>query len=157
MASAVNKAAIMRESALKSAIFVGVPRVSEYLHLRTAFIWRGGLNRILQVILSLTALHEALDDEVKNALRTHSRRCELRISSSADLSHVPAIWLDISMLSFISLTHISRTATSENIESTVKRGKALWNSIYTPHADKLHDKLGSYHPDFICTYTFPFI
>jgi len=93
VANAVNKAAIMRESALKSTIFVGVPRV----------------------ILSLTALHEALDDEVKNALRTHSRR----------------------------------TATSENIESTIKRGKALWNSIYTPHADKLHDKLGSYHPDFI--------
>ncbi|KAF8232429.1 hypothetical protein L208DRAFT_934702 [Tricholoma matsutake] len=93
VANAVNKAAIIRESALKSTIFVGVPRV----------------------ILSLTALQEALDDEVKSALRTHSRR----------------------------------TATSENIESIIKRGKALWNSIYAPHADKLHGKLGSYHPDFI--------
>ncbi|KDR83535.1 hypothetical protein GALMADRAFT_235739 [Galerina marginata CBS 339.88] len=91
--SAVNKAALMRESALKSVIFIGVPRV----------------------ILSLAALHEALDDEVKHALRTNSRR----------------------------------TATSDNIESIVTRGKGLWNSIYTPHADKLHDKLGSYHPDFI--------
>ncbi|XP_006460168.1 hypothetical protein AGABI2DRAFT_135421 [Agaricus bisporus var. bisporus H97] len=91
--SAVNKAALMRESALKSVIFVGVPRV----------------------ILSLAALHEALDDEVKQSLRTESRR----------------------------------TATSENIESTVKRGRSLWDSIYAPHADKLHDKLGSYHPDFI--------
>jgi len=83
----------MRESALKSVIFVGVPRV----------------------ILSLAALHEALDGEVMQALRTKSHR----------------------------------TATSENIESTVKRGRALWDSIYAPHAVKLHDKLGSYHPDFI--------
>jgi hypothetical protein len=43
----------------------------------------------------------------------------------------------------------SRTATSENIETTMARGRALWHSIYEPHADKLHDKLGSYHPDFI--------
>ncbi|KAF9008875.1 hypothetical protein BDQ17DRAFT_1349114 [Cyathus striatus] len=91
--TAVNKAALMRESALKSVIFVGVPRV----------------------ILSLAALHEALDEEVKHALRTQSQR----------------------------------TATSDNIESIVTRGRALWDSIYTPHADKLHDKLGSYHPDFI--------
>ncbi|KAF8974392.1 hypothetical protein BDZ97DRAFT_1935297 [Flammula alnicola] len=91
--SAVNKAALMRESALKSVIFIGVPRV----------------------ILSLAALHEALDDEVKAALRTQSKR----------------------------------TATADNIESIVTRGKGLWNSIYPPHADKLHDKLGSYHPDFI--------
>jgi len=50
--TAVNKAALMRESALKSTIFIGVPRV----------------------ILSLAALHEALDDEVKEALRKYSRR-----------------------------------------------------------------------------------
>ncbi|KAJ2916492.1 hypothetical protein MD484_g3920, partial [Candolleomyces efflorescens] len=91
--TAVNKAALMRESALKSTIFVGVPRV----------------------ILSLAALHEALDPEVKEALRTSSRR----------------------------------TATPDNIDSTLTLGRALWNSIYTPHADKLHAKLGSYHPDFI--------
>ncbi|KAF8897354.1 hypothetical protein BD779DRAFT_1490375 [Infundibulicybe gibba] len=80
-------------AALKSTIFVGVPRV----------------------ILSLVALHEVLDDDVKNALRTQSRRI----------------------------------ATPDNIESITKRGRALWDSIYAPHADKLHDKLGSYHPDFI--------
>ncbi|TFK29305.1 hypothetical protein FA15DRAFT_664232 [Coprinopsis marcescibilis] len=91
--AAVNKAAIMRESALKSAIFVGVPRV----------------------ILSLAALHEALDEDVKAALRTHSRR----------------------------------TATPETVEQTWARGRALWDSVYTPHADKLYNKLGSYHPDFI--------
>ncbi|KAF8076204.1 hypothetical protein FPV67DRAFT_402790 [Lyophyllum atratum] len=93
VANAVNKAALMRESALKSAIFVGVPRV----------------------ILSLAALHEALDDDVKKSLRHQSRRL----------------------------------ATPGNIESTIVRGQALWNSIYAPHADKLHDKLGAYHPDFI--------
>ncbi|KAG6885347.1 hypothetical protein C0993_002823 [Termitomyces sp. T159_Od127] len=92
-AHAVNKAALMRESALKSTIFVGVPRV----------------------ILSLAELHGALDDDVKQALRSQCRRL----------------------------------ATPGNIESTIERGKALWNSIYTPHADKLHDKLGAYHPDFI--------
>jgi len=43
----------------------------------------------------------------------------------------------------------SRTSTPENIETTVARGRALWSSIYEPHADKLHAKLGSYHPDFI--------
>ncbi|KAK1236665.1 hypothetical protein PQX77_000021 [Marasmius sp. AFHP31] len=88
-----NRAAIIREAALKSTIFVGVPRV----------------------ILSLTALSEALDDDVKNELRKDSRR----------------------------------TPTPENIESTLARGQALWESIYAPHAQKLHDKLGSYHPDFI--------
>ncbi|KAL0581976.1 hypothetical protein V5O48_000034, partial [Marasmius crinis-equi] len=67
------------------------------------------------VILSLAALSEALDDDVKNALRKESRRI----------------------------------ATPENIESTVARGQGLWDSIYSPHAQKLHDKLGSYHPDFI--------
>ncbi|KAF5393823.1 hypothetical protein D9757_000191 [Collybiopsis confluens] len=91
---AVNRAAIIREAALKSTIFVGVPRV----------------------ILSLAALHETLDEDVKASLRKESTQ---------------------------------RITTPENIESTVKRGRALWDSIYTPHADKLHNKLGAYHPDFI--------
>ncbi|KIY49549.1 hypothetical protein FISHEDRAFT_65489 [Fistulina hepatica ATCC 64428] len=89
----VNKAALMREAAMKSTIFIGVPRV----------------------ILSLAALHEALDEDVRAALRKHSRR----------------------------------TDTPESIESTLTRGRALWDSIYAPHQDKLHDKLGGYHPDFI--------
>jgi len=29
-----------------------------------------------------------------------------------------------------------------------ERGQALWRSIYEPHADKLLNKLGGYHPDF---------
>jgi hypothetical protein len=45
--------------------------------------------------------------------------------------------------------YTSRTGTPKNIETTVARGRALWSSIYEPHADKLHAKLGSYHPDFI--------
>lgn len=73
--TAVNKAALMRESALKSVIFVGVPRVSNGIH----FSAQGGGRHHLkmfpfQVILSLAALHEALDGEVKQALRTKSHR-----------------------------------------------------------------------------------
>jgi len=91
---AVNRAAIIREAALKSTIFVGVPRV----------------------ILSLAAMHETLDEDVKVSLRKETTK---------------------------------RLANSNTIEATVMRGRALWDSIYAPHADKLHDKLGSYHPDFI--------
>ncbi|KAJ7179818.1 hypothetical protein C8R43DRAFT_1117169 [Mycena crocata] len=93
LGEAVNRAALIREAVLKSVIFVGVPRV----------------------ILSFAAFNEALDADVRTALRSQSRR----------------------------------DATSENIDSTIERGKALWRSIYAPHAEKLHDKLGSYHPDFI--------
>ncbi|EIN10356.1 hypothetical protein PUNSTDRAFT_119355 [Punctularia strigosozonata HHB-11173 SS5] len=49
---AIAKVAIMRESALKSSIFVGVPRT----------------------ILSLAGLHEALEDDVKSGLRTKNER-----------------------------------------------------------------------------------
>jgi len=83
----------MRESAFKSTIFVGVPRV----------------------ILSLEGLMRVLEDDVKKDLRTESLR----------------------------------TAGPESIELIKARGQALWNSIYEPHAVKLYNKLGSYHPDFI--------
>nr|GAT53961.1 predicted protein [Mycena chlorophos] len=89
----VNKAALVREAVLKSVIFVGVPRV----------------------ILSFAAFNEAMDPDVRAALRTASLR----------------------------------DGTPQNIDETVERGKALWRSIYRPHDEKLHDKLGSYHPDFI--------
>ncbi|KAF8505533.1 hypothetical protein F5888DRAFT_1649837, partial [Russula emetica] len=89
----VRNAALMREAALKSTIFVGVPRA----------------------IGALAGLTDALEDDVKAGLRTNSRR----------------------------------TATPENIGVIIARGTALWNSIYEPHAVKLHDKLASYHPDFI--------
>ncbi|OBZ76428.1 Dol-P-Man:Man(5)GlcNAc(2)-PP-Dol alpha-1,3-mannosyltransferase [Grifola frondosa] len=93
LAEAVDKAALIRESALKSCIFVGVPRT----------------------ILSLAGLHEALETDVTKGLRKESKR----------------------------------TATPENVDEITARGRALWASIYEPHAEKLHNKLGSYHPDFI--------
>ena len=45
-----------------------------------------------------------------------------------------------------------RTASPENIDAIIARGTALWNSIYEPHAVKLHNKLASYHPDLICMF-----
>ena len=42
-----------------------------------------------------------------------------------------------------------RAATPENVETIVARGRGLWASIYEPHAEKLYNKLGGYHPDFI--------
>jgi len=93
LVSSVKTAALMRESALKSAVFIGVPRV----------------------ILSLAGLMEVLEDDVKKDLRSESLR----------------------------------NANPENIELIKSRGRALWDSIYEPHAEKLHTKLGSYHPDFI--------
>ncbi|KAI5120511.1 hypothetical protein M0805_000096 [Coniferiporia weirii] len=89
----VDVAAKMREAALKSSIFVGVPRT----------------------ILSLASMTEAFEDDVNNGLRKESHR----------------------------------TVTPANAESYVGRGQALWKSIYEPHAEKLYNKLGAYHPDFI--------
>ncbi|KAH9045652.1 hypothetical protein EDB85DRAFT_1907740 [Lactarius pseudohatsudake] len=90
---AVRKAALIREAALKSTIFVGVPRT----------------------IGALAGLTDALEKDVKAGLRTDSRR----------------------------------KATPENIDAILADGMALWNSIYEPHAVKLYEKLGSYHPDFV--------
>lgn len=42
-----------------------------------------------------------------------------------------------------------RTVNTENVQEIVARGQKLWDSIYEPHAEKLWNKLGSYHPDFI--------
>lgn len=42
-----------------------------------------------------------------------------------------------------------RTVTSANVDEIVARGNALWASIYEPHAEKLRNKLGALHPDFI--------
>ncbi|OSX59190.1 hypothetical protein POSPLADRAFT_1183854 [Postia placenta MAD-698-R-SB12] len=93
LTEALDKAALMRESAMKSCIFVGVPRT----------------------ILSFAGMFEAFEDDVKKDLRNES----------------------------------IRIATPENIESIKARGQALWDTIYQPHAVKLYNKLGGYHPDFI--------
>ncbi|PCH41433.1 hypothetical protein WOLCODRAFT_24737 [Wolfiporia cocos MD-104 SS10] len=90
---ALAKAAAMREAALKSCIFVGVPRT----------------------ILSFAGMFEAFEDDVKRGLRKQP----------------------------------NRVATPDNIEAIKARGQALWDSIYQPHAVKLYNKLGGYHPDFI--------
>lgn len=39
------------------------------------------------------------------------------------------------------------------MDTIIARGRTLWNSIYEPYEDKLHDKLSSYHPDFMGEYT----
>lgn len=66
----VDIAAKMREAALKSVIFIGVPRVSmsalEYL--------QHSLSYACQTILSLAAMTEAFEDDVKGTLRTQSHR-----------------------------------------------------------------------------------
>lgn len=38
------------------------------------------------------------------------------------------------------------------MDAIVARGRILWDSIYEPHAVKLHNKLSSYHPDFMGEY-----
>ncbi|KFZ17374.1 hypothetical protein V502_04622 [Pseudogymnoascus sp. VKM F-4520 (FW-2644)] len=41
----------------------------------------------------------------------------------------------------------TRTLTPASIEQVQPRARALWNSIYDPHSDKLVDKLEAAHPD----------
>lgn len=70
---AVMKAAIMRESALKSTIFVGVPRT----------------------ILALSGLMEAVEEDVKGILRTESHRTSTPENIEAVLSRGQALWNSI--------------------------------------------------------------
>ena len=70
LGDSTNKAALMRESALKSTIFVGVPRV----------------------IISLTALHEALEDDVKASLRKESHRTATPGNVEAILHRGRGLW-----------------------------------------------------------------
>jgi hypothetical protein len=138
----------MREAALKSTIFVGVPRVCA-VHLsfsslsQTTFFssraddWRsrwsdrrarkgcqGWLaDRFAQVCSPTTPIFDVLSDK-----RTRAWVASRNAAVSS-----------------------SRNATPENIDAVISNGMALWNSIYEPHAVKLYEKLGSYHPDFTCT------
>jgi hypothetical protein len=95
------------------------------------------LSTYIQAIGALAGLTDALEDDVKAGLRTNSRRCVVFVSrhtsqQTTDPRH--------------------RTANAEDIDAVLARGTALWNSIYEPHAVKLHDKLASYHPDLICRF-----
>lgn len=40
-----------------------------------------------------------------------------------------------------------RGLSQQHIDETLRRGNALWDSIYRPFTDKLTDKLGQSHPD----------
>ncbi|KAH7887914.1 hypothetical protein F5I97DRAFT_922286 [Phlebopus sp. FC_14] len=70
---AVNKAALMREAALKSVIFVGVPRT----------------------ILSLTGLRDALEDDVYAALRKNSIREANPQNIEATIQRGMGLWKSI--------------------------------------------------------------
>lgn len=70
---AVDKAAIMREAALKSVIFVGVPRI----------------------INSLTGLREAIEDDVYAALRKHAARDAKPQNIEATIERGMVLWKSI--------------------------------------------------------------
>lgn len=63
----------MREAALKSTIFVGVPRVCGTIHLSLHVVLSIFFH--VQTIGALAGLTDALEDDVKAGLRTDSRRC----------------------------------------------------------------------------------
>ncbi|KAH8881674.1 hypothetical protein GQ53DRAFT_754127 [Thozetella sp. PMI_491] len=44
-------------------------------------------------------------------------------------------------------THPTRQITEANLGPSSKRGRALWDSVYTPFENKLYDKLAESHPD----------
>ncbi|KAJ7474803.1 hypothetical protein FB451DRAFT_1464883, partial [Mycena latifolia] len=72
-AEAVDKAVLIRETFLKSVIFVGVPRV----------------------ILSFAAFNEALDADVRTALRSESRRDATPQNIEATVERGKALWRSI--------------------------------------------------------------
>lgn len=90
-----------------------------------------------KTILSLAGLNEVLEDDVKAGLR--------KDGSSKRYHSVLHAWLIFRLLTFFR----HRVPTTENVGEILTRGKTLWQSIYTPHDEKLYNKLGSYHPDFI--------
>ena len=101
------------------------------------FVWFFG--SFPQVILSLAEFTNALERDVKERLpKTLTRFVFHRI-----LRCVSCRMQDDDP------TEITRT---EEVDAIVARGRILWDSIYEPHAVKLHDKLSSYHPDFMGEY-----
>ncbi|GAA5974973.1 hypothetical protein JCM11641_006785 [Rhodosporidiobolus odoratus] len=89
--NAVEYAAIMRETGLKTISFSGIPRAINNL----------------------------------GALRAH-----LPENVSSELSTTP-----------------TRELSSSTLSSTLSRGRTLWDSIYSPHHEKLLSKLSHSHPD----------
>ncbi len=76
----MRDAAFMREAALKSTIFVGVPRVCKSLTSHISFLLSCVLFVCEQAIGALAGLTGALEDDVKAGLRTNSRRCAVRFT-----------------------------------------------------------------------------
>jgi hypothetical protein len=151
----VRNAALMRSAALKSTIFVGVPRVC-----RIAY-------PLFSVVLSISFLLFSRIGH-RSSRRTHGRARRRREGWPAD--RLTQVRRPFHLLKSSSprqqasgwyppscpcLSSPSRTANPENIEAIIARGTALWNSIYEPHAVKLHDKLASYHPDLVCMSPLP--
>jgi hypothetical protein len=137
----------MREAALKSTIFVGVPRVC------------GGAPPIFQPSLNILFFSLAGHWRSRWFDRCAREGCQGWLTDPfAQVWRVFAPLFrrfdgfadgDVNATPLLHL--LSRNATPENIDAIVANGMALWNSIYEPHAVKLYEKLGSYHPDLICT------
>ena len=73
--NSVRKAALMREAALKSTIFVGVPRVRPLISHLLSFSPFFVFSHRTQTIGALAGLTNELEDNVKAGLRTDPRRC----------------------------------------------------------------------------------
>ena len=129
----------MREAAVKSAIFVGVPRVR---------VPSQPANVVPGLILACAMCYGPQDDpELGSTNRGARGRCE-----DVPPESVPSVRQYIYVL-MLCLTRYEREANAKNIERLMQRGRDLWKDIYTPHDVKLANKLASYHPDFICGYT----
>ena len=147
----------MREAALKSTIFVGVPRVCG-VHLSFSSLPQQFFFFFhVQTIGALAGLTGALEKDVKAGLRTDSRRCGVCSPTSLKFGVLlKGARVCGGATSRNAAVSSSRDATPENINAITANGMALWNSIYEPHAVKLYEKLGSYYPDFMCTSLSPF-
>ena len=136
----------MREAALKSVIFVGVPRVS----LKRK---KGVETTKACTCRELIELPCNLDNSVLGGLKRRAgRRRVCCVAEAFDPVRRRPVPQQHEVLAFLAC----REPNAENIEATIQSGMALWNSIYEPHAAKLHGKLAALHPDFISTYSFPF-
>ena len=74
----MDVAAKMREAALKSSIFIGVPRVRS-VNVPQKIVDRRNPIFSLKTILSLAAMTEAFEDDVRNKLRKESLRYVITI------------------------------------------------------------------------------
>ena len=146
---AANTAALMRESAFKSTIFVGVPRVSPdqaeeaCAILSLAFGAHACSFDFSGLFLRLSSVWQSSQTHWMMTLRSVSQKPS---PGSCFIVHFAACRAG---MRDDDPPDITRT---EDVDTIVARGRILWDSIYEPHAVKLHDKLSSYHPDFMGKY-----